>query len=165
MKKINVVMLAAVFVLLNIFVVGCTYDKKRGFSFESPEDVVLKFLEHGSRLDFAEMRKITTKEALSKVGSIEMQIATLSGTDKSKKEVFLKNFFAEAKLVPYEKSYTLSDKNYVSDPSSFVLSFTASQNKAIAKAGSISFTLTRENKTSPWYISSFRDIALMYPIF
>ena len=45
MKKINVVMLAAVFVLLNIFVVGCTYDKKRGFSFESPEDVVLKFLE------------------------------------------------------------------------------------------------------------------------
>ena len=45
MKKINVVMLAAVFVLLNIFVVGCTYDKKRGFSFESPEDVVSAPLE------------------------------------------------------------------------------------------------------------------------
>ena len=100
MKVFKGLLLAAVMGLACIFMTGCGYDDKQGFTTDSPEEVASKFLSAMKNCNFPEMRKYATGQKLSQINDLEREYNVASADERE----LVRNLLGLAGLVSVQSS-------------------------------------------------------------
>ena len=142
MKKMKMFAMAAIFGFVCTAMVGC--DSKRGYSPESPEEVVQQYVVARSISNFEKMSLVTQGTALSEVNKIQQEYNKLDNVQKKLADAQLGSLISEIDINHMKKS--MNDDNNCT----IILHQYNAGNVATYQ---YIIHLSREDFLSPWYIN------------